>query len=89
MRMHCKKDHQQSWIGDKSALYESIEVQTFFSGGGLQKYFVVDLGVGQNAKKSDLEQVVQQQLSDFQKVRKQIEDDMQVMEEAAKTDKTG
>jgi hypothetical protein len=42
MRMHCKKNHQQSWTDDKSALYNSVKVQTFFSSGGLQKYFLVD-----------------------------------------------
>jgi hypothetical protein len=35
MRMHCKKNHQQSWTGDKSALYSSVKVQTFFSSEGL------------------------------------------------------
>jgi len=52
----------------------------------LQKYFIVDLVEGENGEKLDLNQVVQQQLSDYQKVRKEIEDDMHVMEEAAKTD---
>jgi len=70
-------------------LFQSVKVQTFFSSGGLQKYFIVDLVEGENREKLDLNQVVQQQLSDYQKVRKEIEDDMHVMEEAAKTDQTG
>jgi hypothetical protein len=53
IRMHCKKDHLQTWKGDKSALYESVKVQTFFSSGGLQKYFIVALGVRENGKNSD------------------------------------
>jgi superfamily II DNA helicase RecQ len=92
IKTHCRKLHQLSWTGDKSALYSSVKVQTFFSSGGLQKYFIVDLGAENNVENSErLEpnQVAQQQLSDYQKVRKQIDDDMQVMEEAAKTDKTG
>jgi ribosome-associated protein YbcJ (S4-like RNA binding protein) len=47
MRVHCKtKNHEQPWTGNKSALHEFVKVQTFFSSGGLQKYFIVDLGVG-------------------------------------------
>ncbi|KAF2621062.1 hypothetical protein BU25DRAFT_416411 [Macroventuria anomochaeta] len=41
MRMHCKKDHQQAWKGDTSQLYSIVKVQSFFSTGGLQKYFKV------------------------------------------------
>lgn len=54
----------------------------------MQKYFIVDLGDVENERNLDHNQVVQQQLSDYQKVRKAIEDDMQVMEKAVKTDKT-
>jgi hypothetical protein len=53
MRMHLKREHQQAWKGKKSALYESVKVQTFFNGGGLQKYFVVDLDENENGEKSD------------------------------------
>jgi superfamily II DNA or RNA helicase len=89
MRMHCKKNHQQSWTGDKSVLYEFVKVQTFFSSGGLQKYFLVNLDVAENGQRLDHNQVAQQQLSDYQKVRKQLENDSHVMEDAAKTDKFG
>jgi superfamily II DNA helicase RecQ len=89
MRMHCKKKHQQPWTDTKSALYQRVKVQTFFSSGGLQKYFVVDLDVDENGQGLDPNQVVQQQLSDYKKVREQLEEEMHVMEEAAKTDKTG
>jgi len=41
LRKHCKKEHQQSWTGDKSLLYDTISVQTFFRSGGMQKYFRV------------------------------------------------
>jgi hypothetical protein len=92
MKTHCRIEHQISWTGDKSVLYSSVKVQTFFSSGGLQKYFIVDLGAESNFEDGERlspNQVAQKQLSDYQKVRKQINDDMQVMEEAAKTDKTG
>jgi hypothetical protein len=53
MRMHCKGKHQQSWTGDTSVLYQSVKVQTFFSSGGLQKYFLVDLGVEDYAENGE------------------------------------
>jgi hypothetical protein len=89
MKNHCRKSHQLSWTDDKSTLYESVKVQTFFSGEGLQEYFVVDLDIGESEKKSDSNQVIQQQLNAYQEVRQQLEEDLLVMEEAAKTDKTG
>jgi hypothetical protein len=54
----------------------------------LQKYFIVDLGIRENEERLDQNQVVEQQLKDYQKVRKKIKDDMQVIEEAVKTNKT-
>ena len=53
LRKHLKKNHQQAWKGEKSELFDSVKVQTFFRGGGLQKYFVVDLGIGENGEKLD------------------------------------
>ena len=50
LRMHLKKNHQQAWKGEKSDLFHAIKVQTFFNSGGLQKYFIVDLGVGVNSE---------------------------------------
>jgi hypothetical protein len=89
LRIHCKKKHEQSWTGDKSVLYQSVKVQTFFSSGGLQRYFIVELdGVG-NGQDLDQNHVVDQQLSTWLDVRKQLEEDMDVMGDAAKTDKTG
>jgi hypothetical protein len=26
MRKHCKKDHQQAWVGEKSLLYRAVKV---------------------------------------------------------------
>jgi hypothetical protein len=89
LRMHCRKNHQQAWTGDKSVLYESVKVQTFFSSGGLQRYFIVDLGVSENEENLDRNQIVENQLNTWLEVREQLNEDMDVMEDAAKTDKTG
>jgi superfamily II DNA helicase RecQ len=89
MKTHCKKSHELSWTGEKSALYDSVKVQSFFSSGGLQKYFIVGLDAAENGEKLDQDQVAQQQLGAWRKVRKQLEEDSYIMEEAAKTDKTG
>jgi hypothetical protein len=51
----------------------------------LQKYFVVHLGIEENEERLDQNQVIEQQLKDYQEVQKEIEEDMQVMEEAVKT----
>jgi hypothetical protein len=53
-----------------------MKVQTFFKSGGLQKYFIINLGEVESKENLDPNQVVQQQLSNYQKVRKEIEDDM-------------
>jgi superfamily II DNA helicase RecQ len=89
MRMHLKKNHEQAWKGEKSTLFDSVKVQTFFRSGGLQKYFLVDLGVGENGEKLDQNEIVRQQLSKWHEVRQELEKEMQVMAEATKTDKTG
>jgi hypothetical protein len=54
----------------------------------LQRYFIVDLGEGENSKKVDQNQVVQEQLSGWQNVQQQLKEDMQVIAEAVKTNKT-
>jgi hypothetical protein len=89
MRIHSKKPNQQAWKGKVSELFRSVKVQTFFSSGGLQKYFIVRSGVAENGQDSDPNHVVEQQLSTWRGVRKQLEEDMDVMADAAKTDKTG
>ncbi|KAL6164428.1 hypothetical protein ACJQWK_09163 [Exserohilum turcicum] len=89
MRKHLKKNHQQAWKGEKSALFDFIKVQTFFRAWGLRKYFIVSLGVGENREKLDQKERVQQQLSDWRSMRKQLEEKTQVMEPTAKIDKTG
>jgi hypothetical protein len=55
----------------------------------LQKYFVVNLDVDKNSQGLDPNQVVQQQLSDYKKVQEQLKEEMHIIEEAAKTNKTG
>lgn len=89
MRMHCKKDHQQAWLGGKGALYHSVKVQSFFRTGGLQRYFVVDLAVAENGLNDDVEVAVQRQLAEYKLTQQEVEEELQTLEEAAKTDKTG
>ena len=80
MRKHWKKSHKLSWTGDKSVLYKSVKVQTFFRTEGLQKYFIVDLDVGENDEIADQNQIVAKQLHKWKKVRQQLKDEMQVID---------
>jgi hypothetical protein len=72
IRMHCKKDHLQTWKGDKSALHESVKIQTFFSGGGLQKYFIVNLDDGENGEKIDQTRLFNSNLETIKKCEKRL-----------------
>jgi hypothetical protein len=89
LRIHCKKDHQQAWASDKTVLYNTVKVQTLFNTSGRQKYFTVHLGADKETDEAGQSSVVQQQLGAWQETREQLEQDMQVMEDAVKTDKTG
>ncbi|CAO2655088.1 Nn.00g101520.m01.CDS01, partial [Neocucurbitaria sp. VM-36] len=89
MKTHCRKLHELSWTGDKSILYEDVKVQSFFRAGGLQKYFIVDLVDAENGENLDLDHVVQQQLAQWKETKQQLKAEMEVMDDAAKTDKTG
>ena len=87
--MHCKKNHQQAWVGEKSLLYKTVKVQSFFRTGGLQKYFVVDLADVGDVENAGVEDRVQAQLAEYKLTQQEIEEELQTLEEAAKTDKTG
>ncbi|RAQ98931.1 recq family helicase [Stemphylium lycopersici] len=89
VRMHCKKHHQQAWTGDKSLLYNTVKVQSFFRTGGLQKYFVVQVAEAQNAEDVDVKVAVQRQLAEYRLTQQEVEEELQTLEETAKTDKTG
>ena len=58
MRMHCKKNHQQAWTGEKSLLYNTVKVQSFFRTRGLQKYFVVNLVDARNVRNDEVKNTV-------------------------------
>jgi hypothetical protein len=64
--MHYKKKHKQLWTGDKSLLYDTVKVQSFFRTSGLQKYFVVDLGGIEDSKNVDNERRLEGRLTEFQ-----------------------
>jgi hypothetical protein len=77
------------WKGNKTALFEEVSVQSFFCTGGLQKYFVVDSAVIVNAEHSNVEQTVQAQLAEYKLTQQEVEKELQVLEDAPKTDRTG
>ena len=89
MRMHCKKNHQQAWLGEKSLLYKAVKVQSFFRSGGLQKYFIVDLVDAQIVENAGVENIVSGLLAEYELIQQEVEEELQTLEEAAKTDKTG
>jgi hypothetical protein len=64
-------------------------VQSFFRTGGLQKYFIVDSAVIVNTEHSDVEQTVQAQLAKYKLTQQEVEKELQVLEDAPKTDRTG
>jgi hypothetical protein len=76
LRMHCKKKHEQSWTGDKSLLYDTVKVQSFFRTSGLQKYFVVDLGGIEDSKNVDDERRLEGRLAEFQLTQELIREDL-------------
>ena len=66
-----------------------MKVQSFFRTGGLQRYFVVDLAVADNAQNNDVEVAVQRQLAEYKLTQHEVKEELETLEEAAKTDKTG
>jgi hypothetical protein len=88
IRKHCKKNHPQAWKNEKISLVESVKVQTFFRTGGLQKYFIVAVGVAENVENTVKLGVVERQLQNYQQVRQQLTDAEMIVGETAKTEKT-
>lgn len=89
LRQHCKKDHQQAWTGEKSSLYKTVKVQSFFRTAGMQKYFVVETDDAGNPENANVEVAVQEELAAYSLTQQQIQEELQILEAAAKTDKTG
>jgi hypothetical protein len=85
--MHCKKEHKQSWTGDKSILYNTVKVQSFFRTSRLQKYFRVNWDKVEDAETLDKERRLKARLAKFKLIQELIEKDLQVLEEAAKTNR--
>jgi hypothetical protein len=65
MQTHCKKNYKQAWIGNISLLYNYIKVQIFFYTGGLQKYFVVNLGKVEDKENLGNKRRLKRQLTEF------------------------
>jgi hypothetical protein len=55
----------------------------------LQKYFVVDLGGIEDSENVDNERRLEGRLTEFQLTQELIREDLQVLKDAAKTDRTG
>jgi len=89
MRKHCKKNHQQAWVGEKSLLYKTVKVQSFFRTRGLQKYFVVNLVDAKINKNARVENIVSRLLAECKSTQQEVKEELQTLEEAAKIDKTG
>jgi hypothetical protein len=64
-------------------------VQTFFRTEGLQKYFVVNLGKVEDKENLGDKRRLERQLAKFQLTQESVEQDLQILEDAAKTDRTG
>jgi hypothetical protein len=89
IRMHCKNNHQQAWTREKSLLVDSVKVQTLFRTGGLQKYFDVATYDAADQENTVVEEIVAEQLAEYQSTQQQIQEELQIFNVAAKTDKTG
>jgi len=76
-------------VGEKSSLYDTVKVQSFFHTGGLQKYFIVDLADVGNPENAWEEERVQARLAEYKLKQQEEEKELQTLEGAAKTDKTG
>jgi truncated hemoglobin YjbI len=66
-----------------------VKVQTFFRTGGLQKYFVVDLGKVEDEENLGDKRRLKRRLAKFQLTQESVKQDLQILEDAAKTNRTG
>jgi truncated hemoglobin YjbI len=64
-------------------------VQTFFRTEGLQKYFVVDLGEVEDKENLGDERRLERRLAKFQLTQESVKQDLQILKDAAKTNRTG
>ncbi len=46
-------------------LYKSVNIQSFFRTGGLQKYFIIDLADARNNENVGVKQQIQAQLAEY------------------------
>lgn len=70
-------------------LYDAVKVKTFFRTGGLQKYFMVKYDEVVIAEDMDVERTIEGRLAEFKVTQEIVGKELQVLDEAAKTDKTG
>lgn len=55
----------------------------------MQKYFVVEIDNAGNPENANVEVAVQEELAAYSLTQQQIQEELQILEAAAKTDKTG
>jgi hypothetical protein len=70
-------------------LYNTVKVQSFFRSGGLQKYFIVDLADAEIDENARVVNTISGLLAEYELTQQEVEEELQTLEEAAKTDKPG
>jgi hypothetical protein len=69
-------------------LYKTIKVQSFFCTRGLQKYFIVSLADAVDPKNASVKAAIKAQLTKYKVTQQEVKEELQTLEDAAKTDKT-
>jgi hypothetical protein len=82
--MHCGKNHRQSWTGEKSVITPACQNSNAFQ-WSWSKHFHFDLYIGKDGQNIESRSGHSITIQGLSKVRQQIEDEIQVMEEAART----
>ncbi len=60
-------------------LYKSVNIQSFFCTGGLQKYFIVNLANARNNKNVRVKQQIQAQLAEYKLTQQEVEEELQTL----------
>ncbi|KZM28551.1 ATP binding [Ascochyta rabiei] len=64
-------------------------VRSFFRTRGLQKYFIVSLADTVDPKNASVKAAIEAQLAEYKVTQQEVKEELQTLEDAAKTDKTG
>jgi hypothetical protein len=69
-------------------LYKTVKVQSFFCTRGLQKYFIVSLADAVDPKNASVKAAIKAQLAKYKVTQQEVKEELQTLEDTAKTDKT-